>query len=624
MNEEPQKHSVKVPSARIKPVRRVMRLVTGKPLRTSDASTEQIGVVEGLPALSLDAITSVAYGPEAIVVVLAVAGLTGLQFMLPVTAVIVLLLVLLVFSYRQVISGYPMGGGAYAVSRDNFGKSASQVAAASLVVDYVLTVAVSIAAGIGALTSAFPILTPHTVPLSLLMLAIITAVNLRGLGTAARAFLIPTAIFILGLFTVVIVGLLHPLGPTPEPFSDHALGQNIETVSVLLLLKAFASGCSALTGVEAIANGVPLFREPRVKRAQRTELALGFILGALLLGLATLASRFEIGPQENQTVLSQIMDASVGRGWIYYVVAIAIVVELGLAANTSFGGLPILLSLLARDKYLPRYFSLRNDRLVYSRGVWVLALLAGILLIAVSGNTNSLIPLYAIGVFTGFTLAQSGMVLYWRRHRPPRWKRRALLNGLGAFLTLVATLVFILTKFTEGGWVVVVTIPLCVVLFRGVERYYQNRARELAVNDLNEQQAPRHTVAVVPVMSPSRLTRDALTTARSLADKVIAVNVMFPEDADNARELQQEWIKWHSDTRLEILRTEYHSLERPLVRFVDSLVDNDERVVVVIPVLIPRHWYHRIFQGQADFTLSKAFTHRPNVLVTRSYFDLKS
>src|ERR1019366_3687415 len=382
----------------------VWRVLIGRPLRSSEMDKEQITPVEGLSALSLDALTSVAYGPEAIIVVLALAGAGSLHLVLPITLAIVALLAILVFSYRQVIDAYPGGGGAYAVSRANLGPSASLVAGAALIVDYTLTVAVSIAAGVGALTSAFPSLTSATVPICLGILAVITVLNLRGLGETARAFLLPTMLFIVGLLAIIAIGLIHPLAlNTPQPGHSLLTAHGLQTVSVLLVLKAFSAGCSALTGVEAIANGVPLFKEPRVVRAKRTELLLGVILGVMLLGLAVLAKRWHIGPLSNQTVLSQIMATAVGRHWAYYFVSLTITVVLALAANTSFGGLPILTSLLARDNYLPHLFSIRDDRQVFGNGIWVLTGLSALLLIAVGGNTNEMIPLFAIGVFTGFT-----------------------------------------------------------------------------------------------------------------------------------------------------------------------------------------------------------------------------
>src|ERR1700728_3535153 len=380
--------------------RSVWNHLIGRPLRTSEASKEQITPVEGLSALSLDALTSVAYGPEAIIVVLALAGAGALHVLLPITGAIVALLAILVFSYRQVIDAYPGGGGAYAVSRANLGAGASLLAGASLVVDYTLTVAVSIAAGVASLTSAFPGLTAATVPICLAILAVIMLLNLRGLADAARGFLLPTAVFIIGLLIVIVIGLIHPLAlHAAQPGRSQLPAKALETVSVLLVLKAFSAGCSALTGVEAIASGGTVFKEPRVKRAKLTEVLLGSILGVLLLGLAVLADRWHIGPRSGQTVLSQIIGDAIGRGWAYYVLALTITIVLALAANTSFGGLPVLASLLAKDNYLPHLFALRDDRQVFASGIWALSILAGALIIAVGGNTLTLIPLYAIGVF---------------------------------------------------------------------------------------------------------------------------------------------------------------------------------------------------------------------------------
>ena len=409
----------------------VRRVLFGRALTAEEASSERITPVEGLSALSLDALTSVAYGPEAILLVLAGAGATALHLMLPITIAIVGLLVILVISYRQVIDAYPHGGGAYAVTRDNFGHSASKLAGASLIVDYTLTVAVSIAAGVGQLTSAFPSTTSYTVPMCLGILLVITVLNLRGLGEGARAFLVPTLIFIVGLLAIIAVGLVHPLGlHTPVTGKSLVSSHTVETVSVLLVLKAFSAGCSALTGVEAIANGVPLFKEPRAIRAKRTELLLGSILGVMLLGLAVLTDKFHLQPRTGQTVLSQIMVDAVGRHWAYYIVSLTITLVLALAANTSFGGLPVLTSLLSRDNYLPHLFGVRDSRLVFGNGVWTLAAFSAALLVAVGGNTNSLIPLFAIGVFIGFTMSQSGLVVHWRRTRDQGWSRRATINGV--------------------------------------------------------------------------------------------------------------------------------------------------------------------------------------------------
>jgi amino acid transporter len=594
----------------------------GRPLRSSEASKEQITPYEGLSALSLDALTSVAYGPEAIIVVLAIAGAGALHLILPITIAIILLLAILVVSYRQVIDAYPGGGGAYAVSRANLGANASLVAGASLIVDYTLTVAVSIAAGVASLTSAFPSLSPYTVAICLGILAVITLLNLRGLGDSARAFLLPTFIFIIGLLAIIAVGLIHPLGlheaqPGRSLLSTHGL----QVVSVLLILKAFSAGCSALTGVEAIANGVPLFKEPRVSRAKRTELMLGVILGAMLLGLAVLAHRWHIGPRSKETVLSQIMGLAVGRHWAYYVVSLTITVVLALAANTSFGGLPILGSLLARDNYLPHIFGLRGDRQVFNKGIWVLAALSAVLLIAVGGDTNEMIPLFAIGVFTGFTLSQSGLVVHWWRERPPRWRYRAVINGTGAIVTGAATVIFLISKFAQGAWIVVVAVPLFIVLFKRINAYYERVAISLGINEVPPMPEGRDTIVIVPIINVSVLTSYAMSEALSLGQEVIAITVVADDGDVNeqrGKELVATWDEWNPGIPLKVLHTDYTSVVNPICAFIDKeRRKGDRQLVVLIPVLMPAKFRYRILHNQLDVTLSRALRKRTDVVVAR-------
>jgi amino acid transporter len=608
--------------------RSVWNLLIGRPLRSSDTSSEQITPVEGLSALSLDALTSVAYGPEAIIVVLALGGASALHLVLPITLAIIGLLVILVVSYRQVIDAYPGGGGAYAVSRANLGAHASLLAGASLIVDYTLTVAVSIAAGVGSLTSAFPSLSSLTVPLCLGFLALITLLNLRGLGASARAFLLPTLAFIVGLLAIIAVGLIHPLGlhdaqPGRSLLSTHGL----QVVSVLLVLKAFSAGCSALTGVEAIANGVPLFKQPRARRAKHTEVLLGSILGAMLLGLAVLAQRWRVGPRSGQTVLSQIMGLAVGRHWAYYGVSLTITIVLALAANTSFGGLPILTSLLARDNYLPHFFGLRGDRQVFGNGIWVLAVLSALLLVAVGGNTNSMIPLFAIGVFTGFTLAQSGLVVHWWRTRPERWRYRAAVNGLGAVVTLLATVIFLISKFVGGAWVVVVAIPAFVLLFLRIHGYYQRVGEELGVGIVPGPPVARRSLVIVPVINVSAITQHAIAEALSLGPDVVALYVAldYPdEERDDGAELEALWRAWHPGVALEVLHTEYSSVVEPILQYIDHLrAKGDRQLVVLIPVIEPRRLRYRLLHNHLDLVLGAALRRRADVVVARVRMPLE-
>ncbi len=603
----------------------VSRVLFGRPLRSSQAAKEEITPVEGLSALSLDALTSVAYGPQALLVALGAGGLAALQLAPWITLAIVGLLVLLVASYTQVILAYPSGGGAYAVARANLGTGLSLLAGAALVVDYVLTVAVSIAAGVGSLTSAFSTLAPYALPICLATLAVITLLNLRGLADGARAFLVPTLLFIAAILVVIAVGLIHPLAAHAHaPGSPLIATGTLEAVGVLLVLQAFAAGCSALTGVEAIANGVPLFRHPQVTRARQTELMLGVLLAVMLAGLAVLIQRFHVEPRAGDAVLNQVVGYALGRGWAFAAISILVTLVLALAANTSFGSLPVLASLLAEDNRLPHGFAIRGDRLVFNLGIWVLALLAAILLAATEGNTDSLIPLFAIGVFTGFTLAQAGMVRHWLGTRSAGWWWRCGINGLGAVASGVATLIFVVTKFREGAWVVVIAIPLLILLFVRVHTYYRRVAAELHLGERPPRPVPCSTTVVVPFTHLSRLTSEALSEALSMGQRVVAVTVVFPEARATREELEAAWKRWDPGVPLVILASEYHSVVRPLLRYIGSLKPTAaHRVVVLIPVVAPRHFWQQALHNHLDLLLSAALERRRNVVVARLTLPLR-
>ena len=598
----------------------IWNLLTGRPLKAREAQSEEIGTSEGLAALSLDALTSVAYGPEAIALVLIGAGAAGLRYLVPETLAIVGLLAILVLSYSQVIDAYPQGGGAYAVARDNLGRNASHLAAAALIVDYILTVSISIAAGVGALASAWPALLPWTVPLCLLLLAIVTILNLRGVGESARAFLLPTMLFIVGILAILGWGLVHPAAAHPLP----VVARTPPRVDWYFLLKAFAAGCTALTGVEAIANGVPLFRVPRQLRAKRTEWVLGVVLGAMLLGIAVLTSRFGILPGGSKTLLSQVMTASVGRSWVYFLMSVTVTVVLGLAANTSFGGLPLLTSLLARDLYLPQSFAIRGDRLVFSRGIWVLAIASGVLLVAVGGQTQALIPMFAIGVFTGFTLSQFGMVIHWFRTKPRGWRMRALLNLTGTLATGGATLLFVISKFAQGAWLVVLVVPFLIFLFRRVHAYYGRIGAALKIGELPGPVKPSPKPVVVVPVTPNltTLTRRALNHALSLSDEVVAVAVFFEQPGteagthERAARFEALWKEWNPPVRLVILKSQYQSLVRPLIRFINTLEHKaEERVVVLIPEVVPEGWGAGLLHNHLGAALSHALRRRTDVVI---------
>ncbi|MFI7129385.1 APC family permease [Nonomuraea sp. NPDC050153] len=574
----------------------------------------RLTVIGGLAALSLDAMASVAYGPEAIVLVLALAGGAGLGFTIPVTLTIAGLLAVLTFSYRQVIAAFPEGGGAYGVAKTYLGRRAGLVAGASLVIDYVLNVAVSVAAGVAALTSAFPELLPYTVWLCLGVLALVTAVNLRGIAHSARAFIAPTAIYVGAILLVVVAGLIRG-----EPAVDvsHQVS-SLQTVGVLLLLKAFANGCASLTGVEAIANAVPSFKKPRVRRAQRAEVALGALLAVMLMGIAALIEKFAIVPVDGVTVLAQVTRASLGDGPLFYVVQFATVVLLALAANTSFGGLPVLAELLARDNNLPHFFALRADRQVHRYGIAFLTVTSALLLIVAGGEMNLLVPLFAIGVFVGFTLSQAGMVRHWVGERPAGWRWRAGLNGFGALLTFVAAIVVTASKFGEGGWLIVVALPLMVAGMEWVHRSYARIGGRLELGRTPEPPRPRRSLVVVPVHAVTRLTRDALSAALSLGDRVVAVNVTHPEDERQARAFVEDWDRWDPGVELVQLFDAHRHLDEPLLTYLAQVPE--PHVFVLIAEVEPEHAWQRMLQNQRGAVLARALRRRTDAVVCRMRF----
>ncbi|WP_019059375.1 APC family permease [Streptomyces prunicolor] len=579
----------------------------------------------GFAALFLDAMASVAYGPEAIVLVLAAAGAHGLGFTLPVTLAIAALLAVLVASYRQVIAAFPDGGGSYAVAKTHLGARTSLVAAGSLVLDYVLNVAVAVTAGVAALTSAFPSLYGERVWLCLAVLTLVTAVNLRGIAESARVFIVPTVVFIGSIFVLIVIGLFRD-APVNRVNSESVVTGNVTSVGVLLLLKAFASGCSALTGVEAIANAVPSFRAPRVKRAQRAEVALGAVLGVMLIGLSVLISRFHLQPVQGVTVLAQLADASLGHNWAFYVIQFATMILLALSANTSFGGLPVLLKLLARDNYLPHVFALKADRQVHRHGVLALAAVSAALLVFSGGDTNTLVPLFAIGVFVGFTVAQVGMVRHWRGERGTGWRGKALLNGFGAVLTGVAAVVVTASKFDDGAWLIVITLPLLVLAFETVHRAYAHIGERLGLGRIPEPPHRDRSVVIVPVSSLSRLTSEALTAAASLGDEVRAVTVCYPdpEDRANLHALERAWAQWDPGVPLVQLACERRSLGRPIAAYVRdvSATEPDTRVTVLIAEVEPVRLWQRLLQNQRGAVVAHAVRRDTDAVICRLRFRL--
>ncbi|GAA2230918.1 MULTISPECIES: APC family permease [Kitasatospora] len=588
-------------------------------------SRDKLTVLGGLAALSLDAMASVAYGPESIVLVLAAAGAYGLGFTLPVTVAIAVLLAVLVASYRQVIAAFPDGGGSYAVAKAHLGRRAALTAAASLVIDYILNVAVSVTAGVAALTSAVPELYDQRVWLCLGVLALVTAVNLRGVAESARWFMAPTAVFVLSILAIIVAGLFRSAPASTAAAAGHAssLADNATTVGALLLLKAFAAGCSALTGVEAVANAVPSFRTPRVRRAQHTEVALGALLGVMLIGLAVLIGRFHLQPVEGVTVLAQLADASLGHGFGFYLVQFSTVILLGLAANTSFGGLPVLMHLLARDNNLPHVFALRADHQVHRHGVLFLSLASAVLLVGSGGDVNSLVPLFSIGVFVGFTICQVGMVRHWKGERGSGWRGKALLNGFGAVLTGTATVVVTGTKFTEGAWGICLALPLLVALFELVHRSYDRIGERLELGRLPGPVTRQRSLVLVPVTAISRLTRDALTAAVSLGDEVMAVTVVHTspdaEDRQAAEALRRDWELWEPGVPLVEVPDAHRRLGAPLAAYVNELsVERSyERITVLIPEVEPAKFWQRALQNQRGAVIDRALRRRTDAAVCR-------
>jgi amino acid transporter len=585
----------------------------------------RLTAVQGLAALSLDALSSVAYGPEAILVVLVAAGTAALRYSLPITGAIIVLLAALVVSYRQVIEAFPSGGGAYAVSKAHLGTQASLVAAASLIVDYVLNAAVGVSAGIAALTSAFPGLYGARVWLCLAALAIITGLNLWGVSESAKVFTVPTLLFIVAMVAVILGGLFraHPAVPL-----DHHVGAATEAVGALLVLKAFASGCSALTGVEAIANAVPEFRTPRAHRAQHTEVMLGVLLGGMLIGLGILIHKFSVVPHSSTTVLAQLTEASLGRNFLYYAVQLITLVLLALAANTSFGGLPVLAALLAKDNFLPHMFALRADRQVHRYGVVVLAILAAALLVAANGDTQALVPLFAVGVFVGFTLSQLGMVKHWYTERSRGWTTRAAINGVGALLTAATTVIELISKFTEGAWLIVLVIPGLVLLFDQVHWTYDRIGALLGLGQKPQPPAKHESLVVVPVSSISRLTAEGISTALSIGDEVVAVNVCFidPDDEAAQRSFRERWEQWRPNVPLITLHTAHRSITKPIVKYLCDIEAKDRyhKIVVLVPeVQPPKFWDYLLF-NQRGAILDRAIRRGTvNVVLCRLRYRLE-
>lgn len=601
------------------------RLLVGKSLPTSAHTEERLSNAAALAVLSSDALSSVAYATEEILLVLVAAGSTALNYSIPIAAVIVLLLGIVILSYRQTIKAYPNGGGSYIVAKENVGSIAGLVAGGSLMIDYILTVTVSISAGTAALTSTLPDLKPHTVLLCLIFMFLIMLANLRGVKESGNLFLIPTYSFIFSIFILVGVGIYQQLtGNIPvETTADLNLPIK-ESVSLFFLLRAFSAGCSALTGVEAISDGVLAFKPPEWKNARLTLTYLGIILGLMFIGITYLAHIYHLVPIEGQTAVSQLGRKILGSDGIpFYFLQIATLLILLLAANTSYADFPRLCYFLARDGFLPRQLSLLGDRLVYSNGIIFLSAAAAILVIIFKGEVNAIIPLYAVGVFTSFTLSQLGMVLRWLRLKTAGWQASMVMNGIGALATLIVLSVIVLTKFVAGAWVVVVAIPVLVGIFLAINRHYRYVAERLSINDL----APRGYIprpqseqvthpAIVIMGSLNRGTVEALDYARSIADEIIAVHVDI--GGTDREKLNQRWEELESDVQLVILDSPYRSIVEPIVDFIVSYEQQHPDVLstVIVPAFVTRNWWEGLLHNQTTLFLKAALRDKQSRVVT--------
>lgn len=610
------------------PLRRAKRLLVGRPLATERLETERLTKTTALAVLSSDAISSVAYATDEVLYVLAPLGAVALVYVFPIAAVIAALLALVALSYRQTIFAYPAGGGSFTVAYENLGVLPGLTAAAALLTDYILTVSVSISSGVAAITSAYPSLARHTVPICVGSIVVLMLVNLRGVRESGAAFRVPTYAFIAAMLTLIGTGLLQlatghadraPLPISAETPSASAFPAGF--AFTFLMLRAFSGGCVAMTGTEAISNGVSAFKKPVSRNAAATLGWMAAILGVFFLGNSFLTQHLHILPRPEQTVLSQLGRHIFGNGVPYLFLQYSTFAVLVLAANTSFADFPRLGSILANQRYLPRQLSARGDRLAFSNGIVALALVAILLVWAFHGDTTALIPLYAIGVFLCFTLSQAGMVRRWVRTRAQGWRWKAVLNGIGATATGVVTVIQVVTKFTHGAWIVVVIIPLFIVLLRAIRRHYERFAAEIQLDGRTEMVPLRHHV-VVPVSGVHKAVANALIYATAISDDVRAVYVEV--EPDKTVHLVAEWELWDTGIDLVVLPSPYRSLIRPLVEHVASLeqMGPGDIVTVVVPEIVPKHWWEHLLHNKTAFYIRTAFLFRPRIVVTSVPFHL--
>lgn len=605
----------------------IKRLIVGAPIPSHLAHRERFSRVTGLAVLSSDPLSSVAYATEEILRVLAVGGIAALSLVTPIGAVIATMLAIVVFSYRQTIHAYPSGGGAYIVAKDNLGRLPSLIAAASLLIDYVLTVSVSIAAGVAAITSAMPAWHLNRTELSLAFVGMLMLGNLRGVRESARLFAAPTYLFIAAILSMIAVGawryMTGGIVQAPTPDAPLPLGTGgVAALGMFTLLTAFSNGCTALTGVEAVSNGVPAFRPPESRNAASTLVAMAVMSITMFIGITLLAHAYGVIPSDTETVVSQLARNTFGgRSPFYFAVQVGTMLILVLAANTAYADFPRLASIVARDRFLPRQFMNQGDRLAFSNGIVILSVLAGMLLVIFGGDTHALIPLYMIGVFVSFTLSQAGMVIHWRKLRGPGWKTSAAVNGFGSVVTGVVLVIVATTKAFEGAWIVIVMIPTLVLIFETTRRHYDQVASELSLRGWRPEPVPHHTV-LVPIGGMQKAVVQALRYARTLSNDVRAVYVDI--DPAATKGLRQQWGEWGHDVELVVLESPYRSLMEPLLEYIDQVqvASPQGYVTVILPEFVPRRIWHHLLHNQHALLIKGALLFKPNVIVTSVPFHL--
>jgi len=589
-------------------------LVVGKPLATTEERAEHIGPIAGIPVFGLDALSSAAYGPEAALTLLIPLGFLGIQYIVPISFAIIVLLAIVFLSYLQTIDGYPHGGGSYTVASENLGENAGLLAAAALMIDYILNSAVGISAGVGALVSAFPVLQPHTLALCLAILFLLTLINMRGVKDTGSAFLIPTYLFVGTLLVVIVVGAIRAVAAHghPQPIiAPPQLPASVSLLTLWLLAKVFASGCTAMTGVEAVSNGVMAFREPTQKNAKRTLTIIILLLMVFLAGIALLCRAYNIGATDPgiagyQSILSQLVSAVMGRGWFYYVAIASILAVLALSANTSYADFPRLTRAIAQRDYLPHVFKIRGRRLLYSHGIYPLVGFTACLLIAFGGVTDRLIPLFAIGAFLAFTLSQAGMVMHWKRQGGPGSGRRMIINGVGALATGATLIVVLIAKFTEGAWITAILIPVLMITMSAVKRHYDRVKRELAVDCCIRLDRLDEPLILVPLDRWTRIAEKGLRFAMKLSDHVQAVHVDAEECYEEVRQMWEQNVatpireSGRIVPELVFVASPFRFVLGPLVEYILKVErDHPERqVAVLVPELVVKHWWQTPLHNQ--------------------------